>query len=186
MDKHTTPPGKALFSTAQLRIDPAPVDHWLQASSRLHAGRLKNDLSDILGIELPGGVNSCRSCDGGPDILATGPGCWLLRYPPGKTLDRPLPYCSVTDISDSRLGFRVSGKLRHELLATGCPVQLANSLEFIPDCAQSLFHHIPLLVHRLQEDAMDLLVPRSYLAEFQHALLHSARSLVALHNNENG
>lgn len=186
MDKHSTPPGMALLSTAQLRIEPAPQDHWLQARSRLHAGRLKKDLSDILGIELPGDVNSCSSCDGGPDVLVTAPGCWLLRYPLGKTLGRPLPYCSVTDISDSRLGFRVSGKLSLELLATGCPVQLTEPLEFTPDCAQSLFHHIPLLVHRLQEDVMDLLVPRSYLAEFQHALLHSARSLVALHNNENG
>jgi heterotetrameric sarcosine oxidase gamma subunit len=187
MIDHSGSPGGTLFSAPGLTIDAAPVDHWLQAGSRAHPSQLKAFLATALGVEPNERVNTVTRVPGGPEILAVGPGRWLLRYPPGRTLDSPAPQSSVTDISDSMLGFRVSGDGARELLGTGCPLELGDWDDTRPGCAHSLFHHIPLLIHRLQNNTLDLLVPRSYLAEFQHALLHSARALAALQSNtENG
>jgi len=43
----------------------------------------------------------------------------------------------------------------------------------ISGVGHGLFQHILLLVHRLQANTLGLLVPRSYLAQFQHAVVHS-------------
>lgn len=178
---------KSLFSAACLDIHPAPEDHWLQASSRRNPDQLKAFLAAVLGVEPDERVNTVTCVPGGPEILAVGAGRWLLRYPPGQTLEGQPPGSSVTDISDSMLGFRVSGECARELLGTGSPLELGDWVKSQPGCARSLFHHIPLLVHQLEENTLDLLVPRSYLAEFQHTLLHGARALAALQSNvENG
>lgn len=176
-------PDKPLFCAPCLAIHAAPTDHWLQASSRAHPDQLKKFLATELGVEPDDRANTVTSVPGGPDILAVGRARWLLRFPSGRTINRQPPGASLTDISDSMLGFRVSGKCARELLGTGSPLELGDWDHSRPGCARSLFHHIPLLVQQLEEDTLDLLVPRSYLAEFQHALLHGARALAALQSD---
>lgn len=180
-------PDKPIFSAPRLAIHAAPADHWLQLSSRAHPGQLKEFLATALGVEPNWRANSVTSVPGGPDLLAVGPGRWLLRYPPGQTLQSRPPGSSLTDISDSMLGFRVSGPAGRELLGTGSALELEKWDPAQPGCARGLFHHIPLLVQQLPENSLDLLVPRSYLEEFRHAILHGARALAALQSNtENG
>ena len=51
MIDHSSSPGQTLFSAPGLKIYAAPVDHWLQASSRAHPRQLKTFLATALGVE---------------------------------------------------------------------------------------------------------------------------------------
>jgi sarcosine oxidase gamma subunit len=137
-------------------------------------------LASALGGDPGPEVGDVRCLTDGPDILTDGPRRWLLRYAPDAARPGDIPGITVTDMSDSMLGVRVHGALALELLATGCPLDLASPEAAPVSCARSVFQHLPLLVHRLDPKTMDLYVPRSYISDFQDALLAAAHAIVAL------
>ncbi|MCJ7558930.1 MAG: hypothetical protein MUP90_18740 [Gammaproteobacteria bacterium] len=171
-----------LFTSPGLVLASTPLQAWLHLCSRAPAAQAARAIANSLGVAPGARVGSVSTLPGKADILTDGPGRWLLRYPFNTCLPKEIALCAVTDISDAMLGIRVSGDLALDLVASGCPLDLAGAGAAHPACARSLFHHIPLLLHRLEAQTLDLFVPRSYLPAFQHALLEAARGLVALHN----
>ena len=167
------------FNSPGLVLESAPLQAWLRISSRAPAARAARAIATSLGVEPGARVGSASGMPGWPTLLTDGPGRWLARYPVNTRLPTSIDLCALTEISDSMPGIRARGALALDLLATGCPLDLAEPLDAHPACARSLFHHIPLLVHRLEAQTLDLFVPRSYLPAFQHALLEAARGLVA-------
>jgi sarcosine oxidase subunit gamma len=87
----------------------------------------------------------------------------------------------VTDIGQSRTVVRVVGAYAGELLNRGLPVDLDRSV-FPPDgVAQSVIHHMPVLVHRVpagdvSADALDVYVTRDYAVSFWDWLIEAAQS----------
>ena len=170
-----------LFTSSALVLESAPLQAWLRISSRAPTAQAVRAIAHSLGVAPGALVGSVSNTPGAAAILTDGPRHWLLRDSVNASLPKEIALCALTDISDSMLGVRVSGELALDLVATGCPLDLASPFSAHPACARSLFHHIPLLLHRLEAQTLDLFVPRSYLPAFQHALLEAARGLVAWH-----
>jgi len=175
-------PAVELFNSSGLVLESAPLQTWLRISSRAPAAQAARAIAHSLGVAPGARVGSVSTISDVAAILTDGPRQWLLRDSINTRPPREIALCALTDISDSMLGVRVNGELALDLVATGCPLDLAGTVNAYTDCARSLFHHIPLLLHRLEARTLDLFVPRSYLPAFQHTLLEAARDLAALHN----
>lgn len=181
MVDQATLPATELFNSPGLVLETVPVQAWLRISSRAPAVQAAKAIATSLGVEPDLRVGRVSGIPDSPVILTDGPARWLIRYPVDSRLPTDIALCAVTDISDSMSGVRVRGDLALELIASGCPLQLDAPGAVQPACARSLFHHIPLLLHRLESHTLDLFVPRSYLPEFQAALLVAARGISAWH-----
>ena len=86
----------------------------------------------------------------------------------------------VTEIGHSRTVVRVSGTGARTLLNRGLPVDLDSSVFPADAFAQSVIHHIPVLVHRVHLDGdgdFDVYVTRDYAVSFWEWLTGAARSL---------
>jgi sarcosine oxidase subunit gamma len=134
------------------------VAGWPEDRAALHAA-----LTAWLGAPPPE-LGWARSHDG-RTVMALAPGRWLLlaemAVPPPDA-----PPLVVTELSAARLVLRLTGPDLAPLLRRG--------VGFDPDArgfpvgrvAQTLIHHVPVLLHRIEAAAVDLLVPRSW----SHAL----------------
>jgi methylglutamate dehydrogenase subunit D len=85
----------------------------------------------------------------------------------------------VTEIGHSRIVVRVTGEGARDLLNRGLPVDL-DATVFPPDAfAQSVIHHIPVLVHRVPlagDNAFDVYVSSDYAVSFWEWLTEAAQS----------
>ena len=104
----------------------------------------------------------------GPERLwLTGPGLALLEAPIENALS--VDEAVVTDLGHSRTILRIFGLGARTMFSRGLPIDLDESA-FAPNAfAQSLIHHIPVLVHRVglrDEVAFDAYVPRDYAVSF--------------------
>jgi len=88
--------------------------------------------------------------------------------------DLPRDQCVVTDIAHSRTVLCIAGAAAPEMLNRGLPIDLDGRV-FPPGAvAQSVVHHVPILVHRLGvegEATFDVYVPRDYAVSFWHWLI---------------
>ena len=85
----------------------------------------------------------------------------------------------VTDIGHSRTVVRIVGAGARELLNRGLPVDLDPSVFPSDAIAQSVIHHMPVLVHRAVaegDDAFDAYVTREYAVSFWEWLTEAAQS----------
>lgn len=86
----------------------------------------------------------------------------------------------VTEIGHSRTVIRVSGPEARTLLNRGLPIDLDGDAFPEHVFAQSVIHHVPVLVHRLpsgDEPAFDLYLPREYAVTFWEWLTEAAAPL---------
>lgn len=83
----------------------------------------------------------------------------------------------VTEIRHSRTVIRITGLNAQALLNRGLPIDLDPSVFPANGFAQSVMHHIPVLVHRLaggDNDSFDVYVPREYAVSFWEWVLDAA------------
>ena len=110
----------------------------------------------------------------GPERLwLAGPWPGLDRTPPGDE-------AVVTDIGHSRTVLRVGGSQSRVLLNRGLPIDLDEGAFPADSFAQSVIHHMPVLVHRLdrEDDAgFDVYVPRDFAFSFWQWLTEAAEPL---------
>lgn len=86
----------------------------------------------------------------------------------------------VTEICHSRTILRVSGPEARTVLNRGLPIDLDESAFPENAFAQSVIHHIPVLVHRLpaeDDTVFDVYVPREYAVSFWEWLVEAASTL---------
>ena len=86
----------------------------------------------------------------------------------------------VTAISHSRTVVRIAGTGARMLLNRGLPIDLEGGVFPVDAFAQSVIHHIPVLVHRVELDgdgAFDVYVTRDYTLSFWEWLTDAAQSL---------
>jgi len=93
----------------------------------------------------------------GPALLWLGPDKWLIISDPDKFAETQRKLRTelsnipslLSDVSDARTGFEISGAQATSLLAKVCALDL-DSGSFGPGlCAQALLVRVPLLVHQL-------------------------------------
>lgn len=104
----------------------------------------------------------------GPERLwLTGPCPAALRARIEETLI--VDEAVVTDLGHSRTVLRILGPGARTLFSRGLPIDLDESAFPLNGFAQSLIHHIPVLVHRIDvqdETTFDVYVSRDYAVSF--------------------
>lgn len=144
-----------------MRVTELDAFTLLHVGTRGDAGEAAKALSTAIGATVattPGGV----TVRGHLAVLWFGPGRWLLHAgTPGWRVGA-IDGCAVTDLSDSRCVFRLSGNGVTDYLAASCPLDL--SLQAMPagSCALTQFDRFSILLHRRGNDEFDLYVSRSY------------------------
>lgn len=136
-----------------------------------------------LGLELPAKVGA-RAVTETCSALCLGPGEWLVEAPEGQggaiidTLDglaSRLPLSAV-EVSDREITLALSGSAVLDLLATGCPRDLA---KLAVGCGcRTIFDTVQVVLTREAEDLFHLTVWRSF-APHLRALLDIAASELA-------
>jgi sarcosine oxidase subunit gamma len=87
---------------------------------------------------------------------------------------------AVTDVSDARIVYAVSGPNARHLLAKGCPLDLHERVFPAAACAQTLLAKVPVVLWRSGIEPMfDLHVARS-VRDYAWAWLQSAAAEYAL------
>jgi len=89
------------------------------------------------------------------------------------------PNAVVTEIGQSRIVVRVTGAAARELLNRGLPVDLDATVFPADAFAQSVIHHIPVLVHRavlVDGYGFDVYVTCDYAVSFWEWLIEAAQS----------
>jgi sarcosine oxidase subunit gamma len=137
-------------------------------------------IGERLGLNLPGAMLRSGTARGW-SALHLAPDEWLLigALEAGKAmidafevLGRELPV-SLVDISDRGLAFDLVGRGVEELLAAGCPMDLAEPSFPVGGCTRTLFGKAMVMLRRTGPAAFRLEVARSF-APYVLALLARA------------
>ena len=107
-------------------------------------------------LELPTEPNTVRGKPTGNRIFWLGPDEWAVVTKPGggtrmtaalsKTLKVDGMHAAVTDISDSRTCFKLSGRMARDVLAKGCSLDLHPNAFGTGECAQTILARVNVLL----------------------------------------
>lgn len=137
-----------------------------------------------LDLDLPTRVGT-RAAAGTRTALCLGPDEWLLEAPEAEAaglaaslaaLAARLPLSAV-DISDREITFALAGPAVLDILATGCPRDLAKLA--VGSGARTLFDTVQVVLTREAEDRFHLRVSRSFAPHLRALLDIAARELAA-------
>jgi len=144
-----------------MRVTELDAFTLLHVGTRGDASVMAKTLSTAIGTAVaatPGSV----TVHGHLAVLWSGPGRWLIHADtPGWRLGA-IDGCAVTDLSDSRRVFRLSGGGVGDFLAASCPLDLSTPSMPPGTCALTQFDRYSIMLHRRGGDEFDLYVPRSY------------------------
>jgi len=142
--------------------------------------RLADPAAAGLGLPTPIGA---RRAEGARTALCLGPDEWLLEAPEAE---RPAllaalagvagPHSAV-EVSDREITFRLEGPAVLDLLATGCPRDLARTP--VGSGARTVFDSVQVVLVREAEDRFHLTVWRSFAPHVRALLDLAARELAA-------
>lgn len=140
--------------------------------------------SASLGLELLTKVGA-RAAAGARTALCLGPDEWLIEAPEAETpaliatfsnLEARLPLSAV-EVSDREITLALSGPAVLDLLATGCPRDLAKLA--VGSGCRTLFDTVQVVLTREAEDRFHLTVWRSFAPHLRALLDIAARELAA-------
>ena len=122
--------------------------------------------------------------DGPRAALWLGPDEWLILGPPGEApavaaeLEIALHglHRSVVDVSANRVALELVGRRRHELLTSGCSLDLHPRAWRIGMCAQTLVARVPVILHE-RADSTGILVRPSFAGHLVDVLADAAHGL---------
>lgn len=137
-----------------------------------------------LGLELSSKIGVRAAADG-RTALCLGPGEWLIEAPETQTpaltatfsgLEARLPLSAV-EVSDREITLALSGPAVLDMLATGCPRDLAKLA--VGSGCRTLFDTVQVVLTREAEDRLHLTVWRSFAPHIRALLDIAARELAA-------
>jgi sarcosine oxidase subunit gamma len=141
-------------------------------------------LETLFGCPMPGHGLTAVS-QGARSIFRVGPErLWLAGPADDETLRRLdesalAPDAIVTEIGQSRTVVRVTGAAARGLLNRGLPIDLDAAVFPANAVAQSVIHHMPVLVHRVADvgdGGFDVYVTSDYAVSFWEWLTEAAQS----------
>lgn len=140
-------------------------------------------LEELVSVVPP---SSCRksATDGKTTLFQVGPGRYWVTAPRDTGLMEKLSagfgsdLGAVTDLGHSRTTLRISGPAARDVLARGFAIDLDPSQFESGAFAQTVVHHIGVLVHRPSgdPDLFELMVLRTYALSFWEWLFDTAQS----------
>jgi sarcosine oxidase subunit gamma len=134
------------------------------------------------GLDLPGRIGA-RTVAEGRTALCLGPDEWLLEAPEADraallaTLDAIATPVSAVEVSDREITFALEGPGVLDLLATGCPLDLARLP--VGGGTRTVFDTVQVVLTREAEDRFHLTVWRSFAPHVRALLDLAARELAA-------
>ena len=160
-----------------LRICELPFSGKLLLQSRADIDLIQQRVSSIIGQNLPVRPNSCAMelitgklnpeefnpeeliTGSGNSILWLSPNQWLIILDQDKLAETRRQLATalsatphlLSEVSDARSGFEVSGKQARKLLAKICALDLDSHSFAAGRCAQSLLIRVPLLLQQVDE-----------------------------------
>jgi sarcosine oxidase subunit gamma len=143
-----------------------------------------DEAEGALGLPLAGRIGTRAAADG-RSALRLGPDEWLLEAPAAdaRALARILADLaarmplSAVDVSDREVTWRLEGPAVLDLLATGCPRDLARLP--VGSGARSVFDTVQVVIAREGEDRFHLTAWRSFAPHVRALLDLAAREIAA-------
>lgn len=137
-----------------------------------------------LGLELPAKVGT-RAVAGARTALCLGPDEWLIEAPEAEAAAFTTPLAelaarlplSAVDVSDREITFALAGPSVLDLLATGCPREVAKLA--VGSGCRTIFDTVQVVLTREAEDRFHLTVWRSFTPHLRSLLDIAARELAA-------
>ncbi|KAA5606257.1 hypothetical protein F1188_07510 [Roseospira marina] len=128
----------------------------------------------LAGLNLPRTPNTVDAPKGpkGPAALWLGPGRWLLALSASGPTPDDAPELTLVDQTHARCALRLVGAGARTELAKGCALDLSEATFEEDQCAQTLLHDIPVLLHAADDDVIDLYVARSFARALWETLAH--------------
>jgi sarcosine oxidase, subunit gamma len=136
------------------------------------------------GLGLPTAIGK-RTTEGARTALCLGPDEWLIEAPEADAAALTAALAdlgertaiSAVEVSDREITYRLEGPAVLDLLATGCPRDLARLL--VGDGARTVFDTAQIVLTREAEDRFHLTVWRSFAPHVRALLDLAARELAA-------
>ncbi|MCB1371693.1 MAG: sarcosine oxidase subunit gamma [Rhodobacteraceae bacterium] len=140
------------------------------------------DPATVPGLSLPTEVGA-RSADGSRTALCLGPDEWLIEAPEADraavlaTLAGISAPHSAVEVSDREITYALEGPAVLDLLATGCPRDLARMP--VGSGARTVFDTVQVVLTREADDRFHLTVWRSFASHVRALLDLAVRELAA-------
>jgi heterotetrameric sarcosine oxidase gamma subunit len=134
----------------------------LHVATRGEVNAAASALSTQLGIAVGTRPGDVATREGGTTVLWSGPGRWLVHAPVPAFRLEPIDGCAITDLSDSRRIFRLSGDDVRDHLAASCPLDLSDAVMPVDSCALSQFDRFSIFIYHQAAETFDIYVERSY------------------------
>ena len=123
----------------------------------------------VLGCQLPLDSNTVVS-HAGYTVFWLGPNEWLIHTPEDTEGDLVAAlrsalvgqHAAVTDVSDYYVVIRMRGAKAAEVLARACPLDFHDRAFPAGRCAQTVFAHATILLHKIDEHSYDIQVRWTY------------------------
>jgi len=135
----------------------------LHVATRGDASAAATRLAAVLGIPVTANPGDVSARDDDVAVLWAGPGRWFVHARTTGFRMNPVDGCAITDLSDSRRHYRLSGPDAVPFLSAACPLDLRAKAMPPGTCALSHFDRFPILLCRRAASEFDLLVERSYV-----------------------
>lgn len=84
---------------------------------------------------------------------------------------------TLVDVSDRPTAFQIEGRCAEDVLATGCPIDLALVAFPVGTCTRTVFAKVDAILYRIAADAFHLEVNRSVADYVRDLLVTSSRAL---------
>lgn len=154
-----------LLTGERVAVTPAPCS--LRAVLRCHPGDVSS-LAGAMAVQLP--VEACRALRTGDTVaLWLGPDEWLLLVESASADWLPKlegrvanVSFSIVDVSDRQVGIIVDGPAAEDVLASGCPLDLAQASFPVGACTRTLFHKAEIVLWRVGRTSFRIEVWRSF------------------------
>lgn len=181
-DRLMQPPVESARGQRAIALEPLALTHVWNVRGDASSAPFVDALTRVLGIAPFARRNgSARGVEG--TLLSLGPRSWLWiadaqsSQPAFDAARRTLndADAALFDVSSSYVAWRVAGSAAARVLNRGCPLDLDPDVFAPGDCAQSLLGHVPVLIHRRDDEpAFVVAVARSYARDAWALLCASA------------
>jgi len=169
------PRSRKLTVTPLVELREKTVATLLQVNTWGPDRQARAAITTATGVTLSRPSGYAETGPSGCTVLWHGPGSWLVHVGGEAPSLQNSDQCAVTNISDSRFLFNVSGIAARRFVASGCAIDV-DSLQ--PGAVLlTRFDQFDVLLHCLQADSYDIFVERSYGDYFRDFAIRLAATM---------
>lgn len=175
MTTRDRPRSRKLTVTPLVELREQAPGSLLQLTAFGHHDEVRVAIETAAGVTLRRAAGYAETGASGCTVFWYGPGAWLLHCTGAVPPLRGAGHCSITDMSDSRFLFSISGIAARRFVASGCAVDVDRLHP--GDALLTRFDHFDVLLHCLEPDRFDIYVERSYGDCFRDVAIRRAATM---------